>query len=146
MIVTRSFSKGYGLAGIRLGYLIARPEMVEQLTKIKDSYNCDTLSQVAGVAAISDQDYLRETRSRIIATRNGLTHELRAMGYTVPDSQSNFVWATRGPRARETFQKLKDRKILVRLMTYRVIPTGSRMTIGTDSEIDRSSRPCKQLN
>ena len=73
VIVTRSFSKGYGLAGIRLGYLVARPEMVEQLTKIKDSYNCDTLSQVAGVAALSDQDYLRETRSRIIATRGRLT-------------------------------------------------------------------------
>ncbi len=77
VIVTRSFSKGYGLAGIRLGYLIARSEMVDQLNKIKDSYNCDTLSQVAGVAALSDQDYLRETRSRIISTRNRLTAELR---------------------------------------------------------------------
>ena len=77
VIVTRSFSKGYGLAGIRLGYLIARPEMVDQLNKIKDSYNCDTLSQVAGVAALSDQEYLRETRSRIISTRSRLTAELR---------------------------------------------------------------------
>jgi histidinol-phosphate aminotransferase len=137
VIVTRSFSKGYGLAGIRLGYLVARPEMVQHLTKIKDSYNCDTLSQVAGVAALSDQSYLQETRSRIIATRTRLTGELRAMGFTVPDSQSNFVWATNGPPARETFQKLKERKILVRLMTYPGYPDGLRMTIGTDAEIDR---------
>ena len=111
--------------------------MVEHLTKIKDSYNCDTLSQVAGIAALSDQDYLQETRSRIIATRSRLTGELRAMGYTVPESQSNFVWATQGPPARETFQKLKDRKVLVRLMTYPGYPDGLRMTIGTDAEIDR---------
>ena len=52
VIVTRSFSKGYSLAGIRLGYLVARPEIVEQLIKVKDSYNCDMLSQVAGVAAL----------------------------------------------------------------------------------------------
>jgi histidinol-phosphate aminotransferase len=146
VIVTRSFSKGYGLAGIRLGYLVARPEMVEQLTKIKDSYNCDTLSQVAGAAALSDQDYLRETRSRIIATRTRLTTELRALGYTVPDSQSNFVWATDGPPARGTFQKLKDRKILVRLMTYPGYPDGLRMTIGTDAEIDTLLESLKQLN
>jgi histidinol-phosphate aminotransferase len=145
VIVTRSFSKGYGLAGIRLGYLIARPEMVEQLTKIKDSYNCDMLSQVAGIAALSDQEYLQETRSRIIATRGRLTGELRAMGYTVPESQSNFVWATEGPPARETFQKLKDRQILVRLMSYPGYPDGLRMTIGTDAEIDRLLEVLKQL-
>ncbi len=137
VIVTRSFSKGYGLAGIRLGYLVARPEMVEHLIKIKDSYNCDTLSQAAGIAALSDQDYLKETRSKIIATRSRLTGALRAMGYTIPDSQSNFVWATNGPPARETFQKLKDRKILVRLMSYPGYPEGLRITIGTDAEIDR---------
>ncbi len=146
VIVTRSFSKGYGLAGIRLGYLVARPEMVEQLNKIKDSYNCDTLSQVAGVAAISDQDYLRETRSRIIATRGRLTGALRAMGYSVPESQSNFVWATAGPPARDTFQKLKDRKILVRLMAYPGYPDGLRVTIGTDEEIDRLLEVLEQLN
>ena len=56
-----------------------------------------------------------ETRSKILATRSRLTAALRARGYAVPDSQSNFVWATGGPPARETFQKLKDRKILVRL-------------------------------
>jgi histidinol-phosphate aminotransferase len=146
VIVTRSLSKGYGLAGLRLGYLVARPEMVEHLMKIKDSYNCDTLSQVAGVAALSDQTYLQETRSRIIATRTRLTRELRAMGYTVPESQSNFVWATNGPPARETFQKLKDRKILVRLMTYPGYPDGLRMTVGTDAEVDRLLDGLNQLS
>ncbi len=64
LIVTRSFSKGYSLAGIRLGYLVARPEMVEHLIKVKDSYNCNLLSQVAGVAALRDQDVPRDDSSQ----------------------------------------------------------------------------------
>ena len=137
VIVTRSFSKGYGLAGIRLGYLVARAETVAQLIKVKDSYNCDMLSQVAGVAGLRDQGYLAETRAKILATRGRLTGALRSMGYTVPDSQSNFVWATGGPPARETFHRLKDHKILVRLMSYAGYPEGLRISVGTDAEIDR---------
>jgi histidinol-phosphate aminotransferase len=137
LIVTRSFSKGYSLAGIRLGYLVTRAEIVEQLVKVKDSYNCDMLSQVAGIAGLEDQAYLSETRLKIMATRTRLTQALRSMGYTVPESQANFVWATGGIPARRTFQALKDRKILVRLMTYPGYPEGLRISIGTDAEIDR---------
>ena len=137
LIITRSFSKGYSLAGIRLGYLIARAEIVAHLIKVKDSYNCDKLSQVAGVAALQDQGYLTETRTKILTTRGRLTSVLRSMGYTVPDSQSNFVWATGGPPARDTFQRLKDQKILVRLMSYPGFPEGLRISVGTDPEIDQ---------
>jgi histidinol-phosphate aminotransferase len=146
LIVTRSFSKGYSLAGIRLGYLVARAEFVEHLVKVKDSYNCDLLSQVAGVAALRDQDYLAETRSKILATRDRLSGALRAMGYLVPDSQANFVWATDGPPARETFHKLKDRRILVRLMTYPGYPDGLRISVGTDEEIDRLLEALHQIS
>ena len=137
VIVTRSFSKGYSLAGIRLGYLVARAEIVEQLNKVKDSYNCDALSLAAGIAALEDQDYLSSTRSRILATRTRLAGALRDMGYTVPDSQANFVWATGGPPAAETFARLKDEQILVRLMRYEGYPAGLRISVGTDPEIDR---------
>ena len=137
MIVTRSFSKGYSLAGIRLGYLVAHAEIVDQLIKVKDSYNCDALSLAAGAAALEDQDYLGLTRSKIVATRRRLTAALRDLGYTVPDSQANFVWATGGPPARQTFERLKERRVLVRLMSYPGYPAGLRISIGTDSEIDR---------
>ena len=110
MIVLRTFSKGYSLAGLRLGYLIARPEIVAGLIKVKDSYNCDTLSLVGGVAALADQAYLAETRGRILATRHRLTAALRALGYQVPDSQANFVWCTGGPPALEVYQALKERR------------------------------------
>ncbi len=137
VIVTRSFSKGYGLAGIRLGYLVGRSEIVTQLIKVKDSYNCDMLSQAAGVAALRDQAYLSETRARILATRSRLTGALRSLGYAVPDSHANFVWATCGPPARDTFERLKSYKVLVRLMCYPGYPDGLRISIGTDAEIDR---------
>jgi histidinol-phosphate aminotransferase len=146
VIVTRSFSKGYGLAGIRLGYLVGRPEIVTHLIKVKDSYNCDMLSQVAGVAALCDQAYLAETRARILATRSRLTGALRSLGYAVPDSQANFVWATGGPSARETFERLKSYKVLVRLMCYPGYPDGLRISIGTDAEIDRLLELLRQMH
>jgi len=136
LIVTRSLSKGYGLAGLRFGYLIARPEIVEGLVKLKDSYNCDTLSLVAAAAALDDQPYLARTRSVILATRRRLTDAVRSLGYDVPESRSNFIWCTGGPPAAATYEALKARKILVRLMRYPGHPDGLRITVGTDPEID----------
>ncbi len=136
VIVTRTLSKGYGLAGLRLGYLIARPEIVAGLEKVKDSYNCDSLSLLGGAAAIKDRAYLRETRGKIIATRKRLTAAVRSMGYNVPNSSANFVWCEGGAPAREVYDALKARKILVRLMKYPGRADGLRITVGTDAEVD----------
>ncbi len=137
VIVTRSFSKGYSLAGVRLGYLAADPRIVAQLNKVKDSYNCDALALAAGKAALEDQDYLAETRARIVATRARLASGMRSLGFDVTDSQANFVWAAGGRPAVETFQQLKERNVLVRLMRYEGFPAGLRISVGTDAEIDR---------
>jgi histidinol-phosphate aminotransferase len=137
LIVTRTLSKGYSLAGLRIGYLVARPEIVEGLIKVKDSYNCDTLSLVGGAAALEDQTWLAETRAKILATRARLTDTMRALGYVVPPSQANFIWCTGGPPARDVYETLKARKILVRLMRYPGLTDGLRITVGTDDEIDR---------
>ncbi len=80
LIVTRSFSKGYSLAGIRLGYLVAQAEVVAELMKVKDSYNCDALSLVAGAAALEDQDHLKRNLAKILATRSRLTGSLARHG------------------------------------------------------------------
>ncbi len=136
VIVTRTLSKGSSLAGLRVGYLIARPECVAGLVKVKDSYNCDTLSLLGGAAALADSDYLTETRSRILATRSRLTSAMKAFGYEVPTSHANFVWCEGGRSARDVYEALKDRKILVRLMSYSGREPGLRITVGTDGEID----------
>jgi histidinol-phosphate aminotransferase len=145
VIVLRTLSKGYSLAGIRLGYLIARPEIVAGLIKVKDSYNCDTLSLVGGAAGLADQAYLAETRGRILATRRRLTDAMRALGYQVPESRANFVWCTGGPPAAEIYEALKARRILVRLMRYPGHPDGLRITVGTDAEIDQLLENLREL-
>jgi len=147
VIVVRTFSKGYGLAGIRLGYLVADARIVAELNKVKDSYNCDALSLVAGKAALEDQAYLNETRSKILATRRRLTSALRELGYDVPDSHANFVWATGGAKpAVETFQRMKQRNIFVRLMRYPDHAPGLRISVGTDAEIDGFLATLRELS
>jgi histidinol-phosphate aminotransferase len=144
IVVTRSFSKSYSLAGIRLGFAIARPELIQGMRKVKDSYNCDTLSLAAGIAALDDQPWMRENAVRIRATRQRLTAGLERIGFGVVPSQANFVWATHAARShKEIYEALKHRKILVRFMRFPDVAwapdglvTGLRISIGTDAEID----------
>lgn len=137
VIVTRTFSKGYSLAGLRIGYLVASAEMVEGLIKVKDSYNCDSLSLLGGAAALADRDHFQANRDKILATRRRLIEAVRAFGWHAPDSQANFVWCPDNPRSVELYEALKTRKILVRLMRYEGIEPALRITVGTDAEIDR---------
>lgn len=137
-IVTRSLSKSYSLAGIRFGYAVADPALVHELVKVKDSYNCDALSLIAAQAALEDQDYLKETRSRILATRARLSEELVRLGFDVCPSQANFVWARRSDaRTRAIFDELKKRQILVRYMAYKGYGDGLRISIGSDGDIEK---------
>jgi histidinol-phosphate aminotransferase len=137
-IVTRTLSKSYALAGIRFGFAVAHPELIRELVKVKDSYNCDVLSLAAATAALQDQAYLAETRSRIIATRERLTAALRELGFAVLPSESNFVWARRSDRpVKPLYEGLKERRILVRYMNYPGYGDGLRVSVGTDAEIDR---------
>lgn len=146
LIITRTLSKAYSLAGIRFGFVIAQPEIVRELTKVKDSYNCDVLSLAAATAAIEDQDYFREVRAKIINTRERMRTELAALGFDVTPSHANFLWCRRTDRpVKPIYEELKRRKILVRYMSYAAGPVGApdgsydglRITVGTDAEIDR---------
>ena len=145
LIITRTLSKSYSLAGIRFGFAIAAPELVRELAKVKDSYNCDVLSIAAATAAVEDQDYFREVRAKIIATRVRMTQELTALGFDVLPSHANFVWCRRSDRpVKPIYEELKRRKILVRYMNYAAGPLGAtegaydglRISVGTDAEID----------
>ena len=138
VIVSRTFSKSYALAGIRFGYAVTTPEIAEQLVKVKDSYNCDALSLAAATAAIEDQDYMLEMRSRVLATRARLATALAGLGFAVTPSQANFVWARREDRpVKPIFEELKRRNILVRFMAYEGYGDGLRVSVGTDAEVDR---------
>jgi histidinol-phosphate aminotransferase len=138
VVVTRSLSKSYALAGIRFGFAVARPELVREFLKVKDSYNCDVLSLAAATAALEDQDYLRETRSCIVGTRRRLADGLGRLGFEVTPSQANFVWCRRHDRPlKPVYEALKSRKILVRWMSYPDYGEGLRISVGTEAEITR---------
>jgi histidinol-phosphate aminotransferase len=146
LIVSRSFSKSYSLAGIRFGFAVSSPRVIRELYKLKDSYNCDVLSLAAATAAMADQEYMQTARSRIVATRTRLTAAVRQFGFTVCDSQANFIWCRRADRpVKPLYEELKLRKILIRYMNYAGYGDGLRISVGTDSEIDRMLSELKQL-
>ena len=144
MIVTRTFSKSYSLAGIRFGFAIAHPDLISGMQKVKDSYNCDTVAIAAATAAMADQDWMQQNRAKILATRERLAAALPAFGFRVCPSEANFLWTTHATgRHREIYEQLKQQKILIRYMRFPdALPDGGtldglRITIGTDLEIDR---------
>ena len=144
LVITRTLSKSYSLAGLRFGFAMAHPSIISGLRKMKDSYNCDSLSLAAATAAIQDQEWMLANRNRIRTTRRRLTEELISLGFQVVPSEANFVWATHPTGQHKTqYEALKSRKILVRYMKFpdvewaqdRILD-GLRITIGTDAEID----------
>jgi histidinol-phosphate aminotransferase len=143
VIVTRTLSKSYALCGLRFGFAVAQPQIIRELRKVKDSYNCDSLSIAGATAAIDDQAWLVETRGKIIATRTRLTAGLRGLDFDVVDSQTNFVWATHPVRPLEpVYQQLKAGGVLVRYLNYPGWDNGAgrsdglRVSVGTDDQID----------
>lgn len=137
VMISRTLSKSYALAGLRFGFLIAQPQIIRELRKVKDSYNCDALAIAGACAALSDQEWLRQTRAKILATRERLTQELQHLGFDVLPSQANFVWCSGTDRqSREIYETLKTHKVLVRYMNYPEWGDGLRITVGTDAEVD----------
>jgi histidinol-phosphate aminotransferase len=137
VIVLRTFSKSFSLAGMRIGLGFAHPRIIEGLNKVKDSYNLDRLSIAAGEAALSDIPWMERNVGRIRKTRETLTEALPSVGYTPFPSRSNFVLArrTRGGSARPTYEALKRRRILVRYFDTPRLADCIRITVGTDEEI-----------
>ena len=137
ILVTRTLSKAYGLAGLRFGFLVAQPHVINELAKIKDSYNCDALSIAAATAAIQSQDWLAENRSKMNATRERMAVRLVELGFTVIPSQANFIWCQHPDgKHQQRYEFLKKNQILVRYMDYPDWSDGLRISVGTDDQID----------
>jgi histidinol-phosphate aminotransferase len=146
VVVTRTLSKSYALAGMRLGLAIARPEIIAALDKIRDHYNLDRLAQAACVAALQDQEYFRESCRKIIDTREWFSKELSAIGYTVIPSQGNFVFASPPDRnGKRVYDGLFARKILVRLLSDPLLTHGLRISIGTREEMEATLAALKDI-
>jgi histidinol-phosphate aminotransferase len=138
VMICRTLSKGYGLAGLRFGYAVAAPAVVADLNKVKDSYNCDAIAISAAAAALDDQDYARHTWEQVRAERARLSQVLSQRGWQVIPSQANFILATcPGGNAGAIYRALKGQGILVRFFDKPGLQDKLRITIGTARENDQ---------
>jgi len=137
MVMTRTLSKSYSLAGIRFGFSVASPELTSGMHKVKDSYNCDAIAIAAATAALEDQDWMQQNRRKIISTRERLAVELHKLDFAVSASQANFLWTQHSSGKHQgIYEELKARKVLVRFMRFDGID-GLRITIGTEQQVDQ---------
>jgi histidinol-phosphate aminotransferase len=137
ILVSRTLSKSYALAGLRFGFLVAQPHVIAGIRKLKDSYNCDALSIAAATAAIDDQVWLQANRAKILATRARLYEGLQKLGFAAVESQANFVWAPHSSRpVQPLYEALKSNRVLVRYMNYAGWGDGLRISVGSDDQID----------
>lgn len=137
VVVLRTFSKSFSLAGLRAGLAFGHPELLAGLRTVRDSYNLNRLTQRAAEAALSDLPHMRANVSRIRATRARLTTALGALGYHVPPSQANFVLARLpGVDQAHVAAALAERGVLVRHFAVPRLQDALRITVGTDEEID----------
>jgi histidinol-phosphate aminotransferase len=137
VIVLRTFSKSFSLAGLRVGLAFGDPTLLTGLRTVKDSYNLNRLTQAAAVAALGDLDDMRANVARVRATRTRLTVGLERLGFSVLPSQANFVLARcRGVDQAPVARALAARDILVRHFATPALADALRITVGTEAEIE----------
>jgi len=132
VVVLRTFSKAYGLAGLRVGYAVGDPEVITALGKVYVPFTASTISQVGAIASLLAADELLLRTDAVVAERQRVSTELEALGYVFPPSQANFVWLPLAERTVEFTQQAAEARVLVR-------PYGSegvRVTIGAPAEND----------
>ncbi len=136
LVVLRSFSKSFSLAGMRIGLAFASPELIEGMIKVKDSYNLSRLGLVAATAALEDLPWMRRNVARIQRTREKLTRAMKQLGFVVNPSQANFILARKKEtEIGEVYKELKNRGILVRYFDVPGLQDALRITVGTPREI-----------
>jgi histidinol-phosphate aminotransferase len=135
VFLVRTFSKSHALAGLRVGFVLARPEQLAPLRVVRDSYNVNAMSQLAGLAAWQAGDYYRARTAKIVEARDSTAKRLRGLGFDVLPSRANLLFA-RHPQAPRLFRQLKERRILVRHFDSPATRDGLRITIGTPEQMD----------
>ena len=143
LAVTRSFSKTYGLAGLRLGYLLGHPDLIDRVDRLRDSYNVNLLSQAGGVAALQDRAYYTDVIQKILATRDAFSAWCASQNWFTYSSATNFVFteprkqgATGKEVARDAFRWLEKNRILVRSFpSHPLTESFLRITVGREEEM-----------
>ncbi|MCR5209801.1 MAG: histidinol-phosphate transaminase [Lachnospiraceae bacterium] len=147
LLVIRTFSKSRAMAGLRVGFAIGNEKLIKYLNDVKYSINSYTMNRpslVLGVEAVKDDEYFRSTLKKIVNTRERMKKELSTLGFSFPDSRSNFVFAShRSVPAEDIFNYLRSKQIFVRYFKQPRIDNYLRITVGTDEEVDELIRELK---
>ncbi len=140
LLVVQTFSKSRSMAGMRIGFAMGHPDLIRALNDVKYSYNSYTMnlpSLLAGVEAVKDKEYFEKTIEKIVATREHAKKRLTELGFTFPNSQSNFIFAShKSVPAGKIFEALKKEQIYVRYFKTPGLDNSLRISIGTDEEMD----------
>lgn len=149
LLVIQTFSKSRSMAGMRIGYAMGHIDLIKALNNVKNSFNSYTMnlpSQIVGVAAVQDEEYFKHTLKKIIATREQAKIRLAELGFTFPDSMSNFIFAKHDHIPAETiFERLKALQIYVRYFKKPKLDQYLRISIGTDEEMLRLYKALEML-
>ena len=159
IIVMRTFSKSYSLAGLRVGYCVGPEELIAAMYKVKDSYNVDAVAQALALAAVKDQDWMKANVAKVVKTREAFSKALAARGWDVPHSESNFVFAkppvkegeratgkAACDRAEAVFGALRKANIIVRYFKGGKTGDRIRITIGTDRQMETLTKAIDELS
>jgi histidinol-phosphate aminotransferase len=145
VIVLRSLSKSYSLAGLRVGLGVACPDVIDGMMKVKDSYNLDRLAIAGAEAALASVEKMRENVEHIKRDRRYLIQELEKLNFDVLPSEANFVFARPPKDAGGLYRKLKERRILVRYWDRPRLADGVRISIGTRQELDALLKAAREI-
>lgn len=149
LLVVQTFSKSRSMAGARLGFAIASEEIIKDLEKIKYStnpYNVNSLTQIAGIKSLQDNDYYLENAKRIIKTRDWVVKELEKLGFKTLKSKANFIFATNKKVSGKTlYLKLKEKGVLIRHFDKERIKDFNRITVGSQEEMEIFIQKVKEI-
>ena len=134
VIVLRTFSKIYGLAGLRIGYAISKPEIIDVLNRVRLPFNVGRLSQIAALAALDDEEHVERSRKLVEKEREFLYQEFEKLEIPYIRSETNFITIDTGKDGQEVFKELQRRGVIVRPLTPYGLPTHIRITIGTHEQ------------
>lgn len=149
LLVVQTFSKSRSMAGLRIGFCIGNEKLIHYLNDVKFSFNSYTMnmpSQILGVEAVKDDKYFKETTAKIVNTRERVKGQLKSLGFSFPDSKTNFIFASHeSVPASEIFAKLREKDIYVRHWNKDRISNFLRITIGTDEQMDILIQTLKEI-
>jgi histidinol-phosphate aminotransferase len=145
VVVLRTFSKVHGLAGVRIGYALGRPELLRRLAQIRSTYSVSIPAQAAAVAALEDEEHVQKSLLNNSAEAQRLTAELRKLGYEVLTTWANFLYCDIGKQAEAFVIQMKEQGVLIRGLAAWGAPTAIRISIGTPEENTAFLEACNAL-